>query len=703
MNRLAQEKSPYLLQHAQNPVHWYPWGEEAFALAKAQNKPVFLSIGYSTCHWCHVMAHESFADKEIARLMNDAFVNIKVDREERPDIDSVYMNVCQSLTGGGGWPLTIILTPDKKPFFAGTYFPKENSHGRIGMRHLITAISSLWQKQKNNLIKSADEITASLQEKAVSDPGWQAEIFILKKAYEQLSSNYDNRFGGFGQAPKFPIPHNLFFLLRYWQRFQENKSIAMVEKTLQQMRQGGIYDHIGFGFHRYATDQTWLQPHFEKMLYDQAGLAIAYLEAFQATGKSEYGRTAKEIFTYVLRDLTSPEGGFYAAEDADSEKTEGKFYTWSQNEIRQLLDRDDAELMIKIFHIKKDGNYFSEATGRETGSNILYMPKPLSSWAATLKLTENDLCEHIERCRQKLFSARAQRIRPQLDDKILTDWNGLMIAALARGAQIFSDQQYEKAAGKAADFVLEKMCDNQQRLLHRFRDGQAAISAFLDDYAFLIFGLLDLYETNFELKYLQAALDLNYYLLDHFWDRQQGGFYFSSDEHEKLPLRRKTITDGAIPSGNSVAALNLIRLHKITGIKDLEEKVQDIGRAFAGTIKVAPSALTFFLTALDMAIGPSLEAVIAGWENRKDTGEMIQTLRRFFQPNKIVLFQSASPEKSADLTKIAPFTAGMKPQGGKATAYICSANICRKPTTDLSELEKLLHPCRKIKAVNGSP
>jgi uncharacterized protein YyaL (SSP411 family) len=621
--------------------------------------------------------------------MNAAFVNIKVDREERPDIDSVYMSVCQRLTGSGGWPLTLILTPDKKPFFTGTYFPKENRHGQIGMRHLIKNIDSLWKNRQADLIKSADEIIATLKEQATDDSGWQGEISLLQKGYEQLQETYDDSFGGFGRAPKFPMPHNLIFLLRYWQRFQEDKALIMVEQTLRQMRHGGIFDHLGYGFHRYSTDQTWLTPHFEKMLYDQALLAMAYLEAFQATGKSEYGETAKEIFTYVLRDLASADGGIYSAEDADSEGVEGKFYLWSQEEILHLLDKDDADLFIKVLEIAKDGNYHDEATGRKAGSNILHTRKSYPEWADILEINEKDLASRLEKCRKKLFSVREQRIRPRRDDKIMTDWNGLMIAALARGALIFDDPRYGAAACAAADFVLVRMRDSQGRLLHRFREGEAAIDAFLDDYAFLIWGLLDLYETSLAVKYLQAAIDLNNYLVEHFWDSQTGGFNFSSDIHEKLLFPRKTIMDGAVPSGNSVAALNLIRLSKITGNADLEDMFTKIGRAFSGTVKSMPSAVPLFLTALDMAIGPSLEVVITGPDNNENTKEMIRAAQRSSNPNKVILYIPESEEKM-EITKLAPFIGDMKCIDGKATAYVCSANSCRKPTTDIAEMEQFL-------------
>jgi uncharacterized protein YyaL (SSP411 family) len=689
MNNLAKEKSPYLLQHAQNPVNWYPWGKEALTLAKGRDKPIFLSIGYSTCHWCHVMAHESFEDAEIAGLMNETFVNIKVDREERPDIDNVYMSVCQKLTGRGGWPLTVILTPDKRPFFAGTYFPKDSRHGHIGMRQLINKIDFLWKNQRGDLLKTADEIMAGLREYTEDDPGWLAEISPLKKAYEQIKANYDDSCGGFGRAPKFPLPGNLIFLMRYWRRFGEANALVMVEKTLQQMRRGGIYDHVGFGFHRYATDQAWLQPHFEKMLYDQALLTMAYMEAFQLTSKSEYKRTAKEILTYVLNNLLSPEGGFYSAEDADSEGAEGKFYLWRHEELLQLLDKEDAEIFLKIFAIDQDGNYRDEATGRKTGSNILHTYKTLSQWADIFQTNENDLSGRMDKCRRILFSARDKRVRPRLDDKILTDWNGLMIAALASGAVILNDHRYEAAACAAADFILDRMHDPKGMLWHRFRDGEAAISAFLDDYAFLIWGLIDLYETSLAVKYLQAAIALNDYLLLHFWDSKRGGFYFSSDEHEKLLFNKKSIIDGSIPSGNAVAALNLIRLARMTGSAVLGNMAIMIGRSFSSTIKMASSAVPLYLTALDMITSPSVEVVITGSPNSKDTEDMIRAVRRFLRPNMVVLFIPDTKERM-EIVQLAPFTREMKLIGGKATAYVCGGNSCRKPTTDIDEMVSFL-------------
>jgi len=453
-NHLANEKSPYLLQHADNPVDWYPWGEEAFTKAKEEDKPIFLSIGYSTCHWCHVMEEESFEDTAVANLMNDAFVCIKVDREERPDIDNIYMTVCQLLTGGGGWPLTIIMTPDKKPFFAGTYFPKESRFGRQGLMELIPQLKDAWKNQRDKILKSAGEVTQLLESYTGDAAGTELDESTLNLTYNQLLERYDKQFGGFGTAPKFPTPHHLLYLLRYWKRTGNEKALEMVENTLRSMRRGGIYDQVGFGFHRYSTDFQWHLPHFEKMLYDQALLAIAYTEGYQATGKREYRNTAEEIFTYVLRDMTSPKGGFYSAEDADSEGEEGKFYLWSDAELRNVLGAKDADRFIKIFNVEATGNFVDQSMGDKTGTNILYLKKTTGEISAELKIPLEKVEIFINSSREKLFKHREKRIHPYKDDKILTDWNGLMISALAKGSQVFNEPRYEIAARNAVDFIL---------------------------------------------------------------------------------------------------------------------------------------------------------------------------------------------------------------------------------------------------------
>ena len=689
-NRLKLEKSPYLLQHADNPVDWYAWGPEAFEKAIKENKPIFLSIGYSTCHWCHVMAHESFEYPEVARLMNDVFICIKVDREERPDIDNIYMRVCQMMTGSGGWPLTILMTPDKKPFFAGTYIPRESQHGRLGMMDLVPRIKEVWDTQHDEILKSADKITASLNQIAHDASGPELDKSTLKTAYDQLTGRYSEQYGGFGNAPKFPSPQNLLFLLRYWQSTNDEKALRMVVKTLQSMQNGGIYDHVGFGFHRYSTDSHWLVPHFEKMLYDQAMLAMAYTEAYQATGISEFEETAKEIFTYVLRDMTDKEGGFYSAEDADSEGVEGKFYVWTEDEIRQTLKGDEADLIINVYSIDKIGNFRDEASGENTGANILHLNKSLTEIAFKNKESVDGLKESVETARQKLFAVRNKRVHPHKDDKILTDWNGLMIAALAKGAQAFDEPKYAEAAKRAADFILTGMRREDGRILHRYRDGHTAILANVDDYAFLIWGLLELYETVFDVDYLQTALDLNSEMIKYFWDEKDGGFYFTAEDAEELIVRQKEIYDGAIPSGNSVAVSNLFRLSRITANTDFEDKANKIMLAFSKDVESAPSGYTQMMVALGFGIGPSYEIVIVGNPEADDTKEMLSSLGKHFIPYKVILLKHDDQE-TADITKIAEYTEYHSSFDGKATAYVCLDFACKMPVTNTEEMLKLLN------------
>ncbi|MFN2517163.1 MAG: thioredoxin domain-containing protein [Pyrinomonadaceae bacterium] len=688
-NRLIKEKSPYLLQHAHNPVDWYPWGEEAFEKARKENKPVLLSIGYSTCHWCHVMETESFSDTQVASLMNDAFVSIKVDREERPDIDNVYMNVSVLMTGSGGWPLTIIMTPDKRPFFVATYIPKDGRFGQAGLLDLIPRVKQAWSTQHERILQSANQITSALQQKTSNSPGADLDASTLQAAYQQLKSRFDERYGGFGQSQKFPTPHNFLFLLRYWKRTGDTKALEMVERTLQAMRRGGMYDHVGFGFHRYSTEATWLVPHFEKMLYDQALLAMAYTETFQATGKEEYEKTAREIFTYVLRDMTSASGGFYSAEDADSEGEEGKFYLWSEKEIRQALSKEEADLFVKVLGVQSGGNFTEQSTGNKPGTNILYLSKPLRETAAELKVSEQQLQSRLELSRQRLFAVREKRRHPGKDDKILVDWNGLMIAALAKGAQAFNEPKYLEAARRAADFIQRNVHTSDGRLLHRYRDGQANIKAHAEDYAFLIWGLLELHEATFQINYLRTALELNNELLKHFWDTTRGGFYFSADDGEALLVRSKEIYDGAIPSGNSVAMLNLLRLGRITANTDFEKKAAAIGRTFSGEIRSSPSASTQLMVALDFAIGPSYEVVIAGGSQAEDTRAMLNALRIRFIPNKVVLLKPTD-QKEPEITKLAEFTKYQSSRDGKATAYVCLKYMCKLPTTDSGKMLELL-------------
>ncbi|MFH1674647.1 MAG: thioredoxin domain-containing protein [Pseudomonadota bacterium] len=687
-NRLSHEKSPYLLEHADNPVDWYPWGPEAFEKAGKEGKPIFLSIGYSTCHWCHVMARESFQDQEVARLMNDAFVSIKVDREERPDIDNIYMTICQMMTGGGGWPLTIIMTPDKQAFFAETYLPKQSRFGKIGMLELILRIKEIWTTRRAEAVQAASQVTASLQQVSRDSPGEELDVSVLNTAHEELVRRFDEKHGGFGGAPKFPTPHILSFLLRYWKRTGNDHALTMVEKTLQALRRGGIYDHIGFGFHRYSTDAEWLVPHFEKMLYDQALTALSFIEVYQVTRRPQYRETAEEIFAYIIRDMTAPEGGFFSAEDAESEGEEGRFYVWTDEEIRGTLG-DKADLIVKVLSVSKEGNYEDEISHRKTGKNVLHLKKPLPALSEELGIPYEELNKSIEKARERLFEAREERVHPHKDDKILTDWNGLMIAALAKGAQAFDNTTYSEAAVRAANFILRNMRGPNGRLLHRYRDGEAAIKAKLNDSVFLVWGLIELYEATFEVRYLQTALELNRDLLTHFWDDRGGGFYLTADDDENLPIRPKEIHDGALPSGNSVAMLNLFRLGRITGRYDLEEKAVRIGRSFSGTITQSPSAHTHLMMAVDYATGPTYEITIAGYPRKEDTITMIQTLRKTFVPNKVVLFRPIE-EVSPAIVRIAEFTKNHTGIDGKATAYVCRNHACKEPTTDIGTILELL-------------
>ena len=693
-NRLKNEKSPYLLQHADNPVDWYPWGEEAFEKARRENKPILLSIGYSTCHWCHVMEHESFEDEEVAKLMNDTFVSIKVDREERPDIDNIYMTVCQMMSKGGcGWPLNIIMTPDKKPFFAATYIPKESRYGRLGMIEFIPKVKEAWEKDNENILNSAQAVTEAVRKATDVSQNTQAidlSTKTLDTAYNQLLRNFDEENGGFGKSPKFPTPHNHLFLLRYWKRTGDKQALEMVEKTLQEMRLGGMYDHVGFGFHRYSTDSNWLLPHFEKMLYDQAMLAMAYTEAYQATGKKEYEKTAREILTYVLRDMTSPEGGFYSAEDADSEGEEGKFYVWTQGELKETLGDKDAELIITNFNTSKSGNFTEEAGGHQTGANILHLKKPLSEIAPSYEISEEEFSGRIEKARIELFNEREKRIHPYKDDKILTDWNGLMIAAFSMAGRTFNEPEYTKAASKAANFLLKDLRDSNGKLLHRFRNGDAGITANIDDYAFLIWGLLELYESTFDVTYLKATLALQDDLDKDFWDNKYGGYYFTSNDAEELISRQKEIYDGAIPSGNSVAGLNLLKLSRITGNVEYEKKADQLGKAFSETISSGPMAYTLFMMGLDFGLGPSYEVVIVGDPESEDTKSMIEAIRKSYSPSKVVLLRGK--EENAEIIEFADFTKGQSSIDGKATAYVCLNHVCNLPTTDVSKMIELLSP-----------
>lgn len=688
-NRLINEKSPYLLQHAYNPVDWYPWGEEAFEKASIEDKPIFLSIGYSTCHWCHVMENESFEDEEVAKLMNDAFVSIKVDREERPDIDGVYMSVCQMITGGGGWPLTIVMTPDKKPFFTGTYFPKYNRFNRIGMMELIPRLKEIWLNRRDEVIKSAEEISSSLKNINFGLSPAEIDDAILDKAYDDLNKRYDSDNGGFGTSPKFPSPHNLMFLLRYWKRNDNAKALEIVEKTLTQMRLGGIYDQIGFGFARYSTDKHWLVPHFEKMLYDQAMLIMAYTETYQITKNEFYKKTAEEIIEYVLRDMTHPDGGFYSAEDADSEGEEGKFYLWHADEIRNVLDKEESDLAIRIFNVSEYGNWVDESKGVMYGTNILHLKMTYEDLASNLNSDINELLKKIGRIREKLFNYREKRIHPHKDDKILTDWNALMISALAKAYQAFNSEKYMVAAEKAYGFIKQYLTKSDGTLFHRYREGDSGLPAHIDDYAFIMNALIDLYESTFNPEYLNRAFDLNDILIKEFWDETDGGFFFTSQKSEKLIARQKEIYDGAIPSGNSISLLNLLRLFKLTGKSEFSDYAERLISYFSYSINRSPSIFTQFLSGLDFYFGPTTEIVLSSYEFNDQINRALEIIRKDFNPNKVVVFNPANADYN--LLKSISYLENMKPIGNKSTFYVCKNFICNQPVTDIESLVKILN------------
>lgn len=699
-NRLIHEKSPYLLQHAHNPVDWYSWGEEAFEKAKKEDKPIFLSVGYSTCHWCHVMEEESFSNPEMAKIMNDHFVSIKVDREERPDVGNIYMQVVMAMTGSGGWPMTVILTPDLKPFFGGTYFPPEDRWGSPGLKTILQTIAQKWERERKQILESSENITRAVRAEAQAKAAMSHALDekTLEKAYQQFRSQFDSQWGGFGGAPKFPRSHTLSFLLRYWKRSGDVKALEMVEKTLQGMAKGGMYDHIGGGFHRYSTDRLWRIPHFEKMLYDQAILSKTYLEAYQATGKEEYARTAREIFKYVLRDMTGPEGAFYSAEDADSapdparpkEKSEGAFYLWPYEEIVSLLGQERANIFNYYFGVEPKGNTPKDPHGEFLGRNILYVAHSLEETAGKFGKTLEEVSQLLKEAKAKLFQARSKRLRPHLDDKVLTDWNGLMISSLAFGSRVLNEPSYREAAQKAADFLLEKMKQKDGRLMHRYRDGEVAITGFIEDYAFFTHGLYDLYEATFDPRYLEEAKFFLKGMFRLFWDEAGGGFFLTGKDAEKLIARTKELYDGAIPSGNSLAALSLLRVGRLTMDREMENWARSTLDAFSEEIDRFPAGYPQMLLVLDFAVGPSREIVIAGGENDSGTQSMIRETYSRFLPNKVIALHPPGGEKAKRIEALSPFIENQVSKDDKPTAYVCKNYVCDFPTTDVSKLRELL-------------
>ena len=687
-NRLVHEASPYLLQHAYNPVDWYPWGDEPFELARAEDKPILLSIGYSSCHWCHVMEGEVFEDTEAARAINDAFVSIKVDREERPDIDSIYMLVAQIMNHSGGWPLNIVMTPDKKPFFAGTYIAKHSVHGRIGMIELAGQITKMWETDRARLVTASDEIVEILGRACTAGSGAKGAGVIgeeiLTGLYGELSERFDAGSGGFGGAPKFPTTQNIQFLLRFWQRTGEPRSLQMVESTLGGMHRGGIFDHLGGGFHRYSTDEEWLVPHFEKMLYDQALISIAYIEAFQSTGKGEYKAVVESTFAYVLDVLTGERGQFFSGEDADSEGVEGKFYVWNAEELDGLLSVEESKLAKAYFSIEEAGNFRDEATGVRTGDNILHIKGDAlagSGGGARLVLI-----------REKLLNARAKRVRPALDDKVLADWNGLMISALSRGSGALGEERFKEAAKRAADYIIENMITADGRLLHCLRLKGSAIEGFADDYAFFIAALIDLYEATFDTLYLDKALKLQQVMIEDFWDDAGGGFFFTTKGNKDVLVRQKNFYDGALPSGNSIALDNLFKLSRMTDEVGLDELASRLAGLFSSVSAGGALGFVQFINSALPMLGPVYEVVIAGSPASVDTQAMLKAIKSAFLPNKVLLYrpEEAGPPGSVQIDEIAGFLSSFASADGMATAYVCKDRACALPTTEIEKMLELL-------------
>ncbi len=707
-NLLAGEKSPYLLQHADNPVWWYPWGEKAFAKARARDKPVFLSIGYSTCHWCHVMERESFEDPRIAEILNRYFVAVKVDREERPDIDQVFMQAVIAMTGGGGWPMSVFLTPDKKPFYGGTYFPPESRWGQPGFKDLLLAVHEAWTKRRRQVLRSADEMTGFLKTRIERPRGGADGLdeARLRTAADRWAAQFDRRHGGFGGAPKFPMAHVLSFLLRADLRSEDPRDRGMVVRTLDAMAGGGIFDHLGGGFHRYAVDEAWRVPHFEKMLYDQAMLSRAYLEAYQVTGRPQYARVVRETLDYVLRDMQAPSGGFYSAEDADSlapeetaspaggapRRAEGAFYLWRKEEVDRALGPEDAAVFAYVYGVTVGGNAPSDPHGEFAGKNILHVAHGVEEAAARFGRPAEEIRTILARSRKALFELRLRRPRPHLDDKVLTDWNGLMIASLAAAGRALDEPRYVSAAERAAGFLLGRLRrPGDGRLFHRYRDGEAAIPGTLDDYAFLVHGLLELYEADFDPAFLEEARRLTEEMIRLFWDDEGAGFFLTADDAEEVLARVKDIGDGALPSGNAIAALDLLRMGRMTGRGEWEQKARRLLAAYAGDLGGQG------WIAADFAVGPVREVVLAGDPNDPALRAMQRELASRFLPRTVTILRPAEGEDAARIAQIVPFVARQGPLGGKATAYVCRNHHCDLPVTDVARLRERLrgrHPSR---------
>jgi len=682
-NCLANESSPYLLQHKDNPVDWFPWGEEALAKARAEDKPVFLSIGYSACHWCHVMEHESFESDEIARFLNEHFISIKVDREERPDLDQIYMNAVVMLTQRGGWPMSVFLTPEGKPFYGGTYWPPEDRMGMPGFKRVLASVLEAWQNKREQLDEQATFLTEKLQESEFAAGSGQAlNERILQAAEGKLERAFDSAHGGFGGAPKFPHSMDLQLLLRLWKRLERDGLLDMVKLSLDKMAAGGIYDHLAGGFARYSVDERWLVPHFEKMLYDNALLTGAYLEGYLATGNEDYARVVRQTLDYILTYMTDEAGGFHSTEDADSEGVEGKFYVWTPEEIYRILGEQAGERFCYVYDVTPEGNF--------EGHSILNLPKSIEQCAKIKGWDVDELKRELAESRAKLLAVRDQRVRPGKDDKILVSWNGLMIDAMARSAILaregdsgsagasLSQSQYLEAACRAADFILTKMTRDDGRLYHSYRHGKAKFDAYLDDYACLINALVTLYEQTFDERWIDEAVRLAELMLKHFKDAEGDAFYFTSDDHEQLIARQKDVQDGSVPSGNAMAATCCLRLAKLTGRQDFFEAAESCLRLAQGLMENYPTAAGQMLLALDFYVGPTPELVLVGNPRGEETAAVLHELRSRFIPNRVLAGRADPGEGSKHLE---PLFAGKQPREVEPALFVCENFTCQAPVT----------------------
>ena len=703
-NHLIKEKSPYLLQHAHNPVDWYPWGEEAFAKARKENKPIFLSVGYSTCHWCHVMERESYSDPEIAKIMNANFVSIKVDREERPDVDSIYLIFVEATTGTGGWPMNVWLTPDLKPFVGGTYFPAKDSSGQPFFRKILLRIADEWKMRQDRIVSSSEKITSQLRQfvQSSTSAGQTVNRDILKKAYSELAQSFDSKYGGFGNAPKFPRPVVLNFLFHVYAASPESAdgkhALWMTLFTLRKMAAGGIHDHLGGGFHRYSVDTVWHVPHFEKMLYDQAQLASSYLDAYQITDDSFFATTARDVLDYVERDMTGPEGEFYSAEDADClvqagrlDRAEGAFYVWVKHEIDHVLGSDRAKVFDYIYGVEPVGNAGgSDTSGELAGKNILIEQHSLEDAAKEFNSSDDEVRQLLDECQRILLKARNERPRPSRDDKVVTSWNGLMISAFARGARVLNEPRYLKTARQAAGFIQKKLYrQSDNTLLRIYRDGESKIDGFTDDYAFFIQGLVDLYEASFDIHWLDFANTLQDRQNAQFWDKEGSAYFTTSGKDRNLLLRSKGDFDGAEPSPNSISALNLVRLSWFLDNHDWHHMAEQTINAFQAQLSRSPSSLSQMLVALDASASSARQVVIAGKPDAADTSALLREVNRRFQPNAILILADGGSGQAFFTQKI-EFFKDVHPIDDKATAYICQNFVCQLPTSDLAVISRLL-------------